>query len=352
MPELRRDPIAGRWVAIATERARRPESFRAYPRSESEEAEAVRCPFCPADGPETEPELLAYRPPGGQPNDNTWTLRVLANKYPAFMMNDTTPLSRRGIYESTSGRGAHEVIIYTRHHNHDLALTAPEEAIDLVRAMRDRMYEHVRHPRIEYVSIFCNHGREAGASLRHPHCQVLAVPVLPNQIVDELREAGYYHDTRAQCLFCAMLKQELDELTRIVWQNDAFVAFCPWASHAPFETWIMPRRHVARFENILHDEIPQLGAALREVLARLYFGLDDPPFNFFVHTAPSRRDVSRYYHWHLEIHPRLAQPAGFELSTGVTINTMAPEQAAAYLRSVWPDIPEAPMDVVPEPVFR
>lgn len=349
MPELRRDPIAGRWVAIATERSQRPESYGKP--SNHRHDEVVKCPFCPGEETETEPELMAYRPSGGERDDTTWLLRVLANKYPAFAMSDRTPLRRRGIYESTSGQGAHEVIVYTREHERDLALSTPEEAINLVRAFRDRMDEHTRHPRIEYVSVFCNHGREAGASLRHPHCQLLAIPVLPNQIVDELREAGYYHDTRAQCIFCAMLKQETEELVRIVWQNDAFVAFCPWASHTPFEIWIVPRRHVARFENILHDEIPQLGIILREVLARLYFGLNNPPFNFFIHTAPSKRDVSRYYHWHLEIYPRLTQAAGFELSTGVMINTIAPEKAAAFLRSVRPDILEAPMDVVPELTF-
>ncbi len=342
MPELRRDPITGQWVAIATERAVRPESFLSAP--SAPEVKHAWCPFCPGNAPD-ERELLAYRPPGSAPGDNSWTLRVVDNKYPAFTMGTGRYLDRRGLYESTVGLGAHEVIVYTRDHERDLALTTPQEATDLVRACRARMREHARHPRIEYVSIICNHGPEAGASLRHPHCQLLAIPVLPNTIVAELREAGYYHDTRAECIFCAMLKQEEEELERVVWQNEAFVAFTPWASRVPFEIWILPRRHVASFENILHDEIPEMGDILREALARLYFGLNNPPFNFYIHTAPCQRDdVARYYHWHLEILPKLTQSAGFELSTGVMINTVAPEQAATFLREVKPDIPETPVE--------
>ncbi len=350
MPELRRDPISGQWVAIAIERAHRPESF-IRPLTHAE-TPGTPCPFCPGNTKD-EIELLAYHPPGIPPDDTNWTLRVLANKYPAFTLDSQTGRlsAQRGLHEATNGIGAHEVIIYTRAHDRDLALATPQEAADLVRACRDRMRAYARHPRIQYVAIICNHGREAGASLRHPHCQLLAIPVLPSKLVEELREAGYYHDTHAQCIFCALLRQELEEMTRIIWQNDAFVALCPWASRTPFEIWILPRRHGARFDGILHDEIPQLGDILRQVLARLYFGLNNPPFNFFIHTAPNQRDVSRYYHWHLEIHPKLSQPAGFELCTGVTINTAAPEHAAAFLRSVRPDIAEAPFDELPELTF-
>ena len=346
MPELRRDPVTGQWVAIATERATRPESFL---ETFVPEANDAWCPFCPGHG-QDEIELLAYRPPGAVAGDDLWTLRVLANKYPAFEMTGGRYFDRRGLFESTAGQGAHEVIIYTRDHVRDLALANPQEATDLVRACRARMRENARHPRVEYVSIICNHGPAAGASLRHPHCQLLAIPVLPNTIVTELREAGYYYDTRAQCIFCAMLRQEEEELARVVWQNDSFVAFCPWASRVPFETWILPRRHVASFENILHDEIPELGDILRQTLARLYFGLNDPPFNFYIHTAPCKRDdVARYYHWHLEILPRLAHEAGFELSTGVMINTVSPENAAAFLREVRPNIAETPQEQVSTP---
>lgn len=347
MPDLRRDPISGQWVAIATERAVRPESFFVTP--SAFEAEDAWCPFCPGSGHD-ERELLAYRPPGSMPGDDTWTLRVLKNKYPAFEMSGERYVDRRGVYEATAGLGAHEVIVYTRDHERDLALTTPQEATDLVRACRSRMREHARHPRVEYVSLICNHGPEAGASLRHPHCQLLAIPVLPSTIVTELREAGYHYDTRAECIFCALLKQEDEELDRVIWQNDSFVAFAPWASRVPFETWILPRRHVANFEDIIHDEAPQLGDMLREVLARLYFGLNNPPFNFYIHTAPCHRDdVSRYYHWHIEIWPKLTKPAGFELSTGVMINTVSPEEAAAFLRSVRPEITETPIGQVLAP---
>ena len=347
MPELRRDPITGQWVAIATERAARPESFLT---TCAPEEEGAWCPFCP-DFTAQEEELLAYRPPGARPGDDSWTLRVLPNKYPAFTMSGGRYTDRRGLYESTAGLGAHEIIVYTREHDRDLALATRQEATDLVRACRTRMREHARHPRVEYVSIICNHGAEAGATLRHPHCQLLAIPVLPNTIVAELREAGYYYDTRAQCIFCAMLKQEEEELGRVVWQNEAFVAFTPWASRVPFEVWILPRRHEANFENILHDEIPQMGEILREVLARLYFGLNNPPFNFYVHTAPCQREGPRFYHWHVEILPRLTHQAGFELSTGLMINTVSPEDAAEFLRSVSPDIAEMPVAQTPTPVL-
>jgi UDPglucose--hexose-1-phosphate uridylyltransferase len=328
MPELRKDPVVGRWVIISTERARRPTDFQREPVRPRGET----CVFCPGNEDKTPPEILAGRPSDSAPNGPGWTYRVVPNKFPALRIEGDLEPTGEGLFDRMNGVGAHEVVIETPDHRASLA-TMPVEAIaEVLCAFRERLLDLKKDPRFEYVLVFKNHGEAAGASLEHPHSQLIATPITPIMVTEELEGSLRYWEMKERCVWCDIVRQERRGGQRVILEEGGFVALAPFAPRFPFETWILPTQHRAAFEESDVDELRGLAALLGAFMRRLSDTLTQPPFNFTLHTAPLRTDALDYFHWHLEIIPKLANVAGFEWGSGFFINPMPPENAAAALR--------------------
>jgi UDPglucose--hexose-1-phosphate uridylyltransferase len=331
MPELRQDPITLGWVTIATERARRPTSFTRA--AKVPVTASARCPFCEGNEGMTLPERLAFRATGSAPNSPGWSFRVVPNLYPALGPADVPPeIKRDGLYTTMSGVGVHEVLIDSPDHVRDLADHGVEKVDQIVRGVVERFWAAAATPSVRYVFLLVNHGREAGASLEHPHSQLFGMPLVPERIEREL--AGVLRlrgESSGACPYCEMIEHEASG-ARVIYQNDSFLVFEPFASRVPFESWIIPKVHRPRFEAMDATERRAFADALHSLAARLKVGLNDPPYNLYVHTTPVL-ETGDEYHWHLELLPKLAT-AGFELGTGIYINVVAPEAAAELLRGV------------------
>ena len=330
MPELRKDPILGRWVIVATERGKRPNDFvRSRP-----ETRRGFCPFCYGNEDKTPPEIMAYREPDSKRDAPGWWLRVVPNKYPALMIEGELDRRGEGMYDMMNGIGAHEVIIETPNHYGEFGLYEDQQVREIIWACRERMVQLARDKRFRYMMLFKNKGREAGASLDHPHTQLIAIPTVPKRVREELKGAEAYYNFKERCVFCDMIKQEIKTGSRIVMENASYIAFNPFASRFPFETWILPKKHQPKFEEIDKSTLPDLAEIMKSTLRVLGQCLDLPPYNFIVHTSPCNQSTPEYYHWHIEIMPKLTQVAGFEWGTGFYINPTPPEDAAEYLRNV------------------
>lgn len=281
----------------------------------------------------TPPEVLAYRAPGGAANSEGWWVRVVPNLYAAFRLEADGQEQRDGRFWQRDAIGACEVLISSPDHLAPTPLLPRRQVEEIVQSYVDRYRHHVQDPKLEHVLILYNHGRPAGASLEHPHSQLYAIGLVPPTFTDELHGARRFHQEQGACVFCRTLEDEQHAGTRIVFENDDFVVFAPYAARTPFETWIMPRRHSASFGDLdLLKEKPAFAEALQLTLQALREGLNDPPFNYFIHSAPLNAEVSDEYHWHLELIPKLSTAAGFELGTGMWINVVKPEDSAAFLR--------------------
>jgi len=328
MPELRKDPIMGRWVIISTERARRPSDFRHNNagRTRSE------CAFCAGHEAETPPEVLAYRSNGNGADGGGWSVRVVPNKFPALRIEGELGRRGEGMFDMMNGIGAHEVIIETPDHGTDLADLAESQIEEVLWSYHDRVHDLTKDPRFRYILIFKNHGAEAGASLEHTHSQLIALPIVPLNVAEELNGAREYYRLRERCVFCDLISQEREDQVRLVAENDEFITVCPFAPRFPFETWILPKRHGGAFEHNTKHEYRNLARALRDTLGRLNRTLRSPAYNYLIHSSPVREPDERHYHWHIEIMPKLSQVAGFEWGTGFYINPMPPEDAARHLR--------------------
>jgi len=325
MAQLRRDPITREWVNITTERGKRPSDFH-----HREEARLVpardysQCPFCPGNETMSGQDLLRYG------TDRSWSLRVVPNKFAAFSGSGQPARIRHGLYESMPAVGAHEVVIETPHHNTSLSRLDVAQVNLVIHSYRERYLALRRDARLKYILIFRNHGKVAGASIKHAHSQIIATPVIPHVARARIEGLQRYDEERHACAYCDMIEQELDAGERLVVQNSAFVALAPYAARHPFETWILPKERNAQFVSIDEAQMSELAAILKETLLRLDLCLGDPPYNFMLLTT----DFSDQFHWHIEIIPRLSVAAGFELGTGIYLNTVAPEQAATFLRTV------------------
>ncbi len=330
MPELRKDPIIGRWVIISTERGKRPSDFGITPQKTSNKL----CPFCPGNESATPPEILAFRPDNSKPNKSGWTLRVIPNKFPALKIEGDLNRQGHGIFDMMNGIGAHEVIIETPDHFTDFADVDQKAAEDIIWAYRMRIIDLKKDPRFRYIMIFKNFGEAAGASLEHAHTQLIATPIVPKRVAEELDGSLRYYQFKERCIFCDIIRQEMDDGKRVVSYNDNFIALEPFAPRLPFETWILPTRHYSALEDIPEKTIPELASLLKETLARLAASLNNAPYNFIFHTRPVDNNGVKEYHWHIEIMPKLTKVAGFEWGTGFYINPTAPEDAAKYLREI------------------
>ena len=328
MPELRRDPIHGRWVIISTERGRRPSDFI----PEERKPTGGFCPLCEGNENRTPPEVLAFRNNGTPPNSPGWSLRVVPNKFPALKIEGDLNREGDGIYDKMNGIGAHEVVIETPQHRETLA-TIPLKAVENVLwAYRERIIDLRRDQRFRYVIVFKNHGVAAGASLEHSHSQIIALPIIPRRVSEEIEGAKNYFLYKDRCVFCDILRQELQQKSRLISENKAFLSIAPYASRFPFETWILPKTHHPSFEHRDPFEYEQAAQILSDTLQRMNLVLDDPPYNYILHTSSMPELDNDYYHWHFEIMPKLTKVAGFEWGTGFYINPTPPEEAAAYMR--------------------
>ncbi len=329
MTELRKDPIVGRWVIISTERAKRPHEF---PQEPAGRREGV-CPLCPGSERMTPPEILACRQ-GGGPNDPNWTLRVVSNKFPALRIEGDLGKAADGVYDRMNGIGAHEVVIETERHDVDLFDLTEKRFEDVLWAYRERLVDLKKDRRFKSVIIFKNHGPAAGASLTHSHSQLIALPVVPKRVIEEMSGCRDYYRFRDRCAFCDIIVQEMDQKERIVEEGSEFIAFAPYAPRFPFETWIVPKRHQCAYEMIEPEQLKALSATFRRTLRRLNLALENPPFNFIVHSAPFQEGAADYFHWHIEIMPKLTKVAGFEWGSGFYINPTPPEESAKYMREL------------------
>jgi UDPglucose--hexose-1-phosphate uridylyltransferase len=331
MPELRKDPVTGRWVIISTERQKRPNDFR-FERSTVIGRE--HCPFCPGHEDMTPCEVLAYRHDGSAPNSPGWDVRVVPNKYPALRVEGTLDREGEGMFDRMNGVGAHEVIIETPDHDKTLASMSETEIERVLSACRDRVLDLKQDRRFRYILVFKNHGPAAGATLEHTHSQLIAMPVVPDFVREEIDGARRHFELKERCVFCDIVTQELGSRERVIQENADVVALAPYAARLPFETWLLPRRHSARFEDAPRHEIESLARLLKAVLMRMDRALERPAFNMIIHNAPFTDLPTELYHWHVEIMPKLTRTAGFEWGTGFYINPTSPEEAASVLRSV------------------
>lgn len=330
MPELRKDPIIGRWIIISSERSKRPTSFGPV----SKRVASDLCPFCPGHEDNTPPEIISYKDSNIDLNKQRWKLRVIPNKYPALMVEGTLDNDSYGLYEKMNGIGAHEVIIETPNHARDIADMTENEVNDILWVYRERMLDLQKDIRLKYILIFKNHGRDAGASLEHSHSQLIATPIIPKRVEEELNGSQKYFNTNGRCIFCDIINQELDNKNRIVNEIDNFIIIEPYASRSPFETWILPKNHQSSYLEMDEKGHYSLAQCLRDTLIRIRIALNDPAFNLVMHTSPVSPDAKDYYHWHIEILPKLTNVAGFEWGSGFYINSTTPEEAAQFLRKI------------------
>ena len=332
MPELRKDPVVGRWVIIATERGKRPVDFRNPPTP----PKSANCPFCQGNEAITPPEILALREPGTAKNGPGWRVRVVPNKFPALRIEGDLDKRGEGIYDLMTGVGAHEVIIECPDHQLSM-ISLPEERVrDILWVCRERLQDLKKDVRFLYGLIFKNVGESAGASLEHSHSQLIVTPIVPKILLEELTGCKSFYDFRGRCIYCDMVKQEIESGTRVVMNDANFVAFAPFAARFPFETWIFPKRHMTHFEALPDSLLGELAHILKASLAKIEGALNNAPYNYLIHTSPfeSIGDSDKYYHWHVEIIPRITRVAGFEWGTGFYINPVPPEDAAGFLREV------------------
>jgi UDPglucose--hexose-1-phosphate uridylyltransferase len=328
VPELRKDPITGRWVIIATDRVRRPSDF-------SRESVVIQggrfCPFCPGNELKTPSEVLAYRNGGGS-NSPGWTVRVVPNKFPALRVEGNLERQGEGMYDKMDGLGAHEVIIETPDHQATLGTLSEKHVESILWAFRDRTLDLKRDIRFKYILFFKNHGEPAGATLEHSHSQLIALPVVPRQVQEEIDGSNRYYQFKERCVYCDMVRQDVDSGVRVVLETEHILAFCPYAPRFPFETWILPRKHASHFETADAAVLESLAWVLRTLIRKMDRVLEHPPFNFMLHTSPLHELPMGHYHWHLEVIPKLTKIAGFEWGTGFYLNPTPPEEAARFLR--------------------
>jgi UDPglucose--hexose-1-phosphate uridylyltransferase len=329
MSELRFDMATNDWVVFAPSRALRPKDLHKESRLEPTKASGI-CPFCPGHEAFTPPEIYAVRS-----QSSSWKVRVFANKFPALRIEETPErFEDAHSFSSMGGCGAHEVIVESPEHDTFLA-QHPAEQVELILATLQLRYRDLmRDKRFQTVILFKNHGLGAGTSLQHPHWQLIATPVVPRVLRVQHIEADEYFDRYGTCMFCTMLQRELAARTRIVCENEDYVAFMPFASHVPFETWIMPRSQQSSFLFVDAKRLRALAEILKTSLLKLHTGLDNPDFNLTIDDVPRGGEDKEYFRWHMRILPRLSTPAGFELGSGMSINTVLPEEAAAFLREV------------------
>jgi UDPglucose--hexose-1-phosphate uridylyltransferase len=330
MPELRQNFFTKEWVIIATERAKRPEELVTHRPPQIVPSFLESCPFCLGNESKTPPEVLRFPPDMVEP----WAVRVIPNKFAALSSTIQPTRTLGHLRRRVDGFGFHEVVIDSPDHACCMAMLPDSHVAKILGVYKERYKALSADQRVNHVTIFKNHGADAGASLQHPHSQIIATPVIPSQVRHRLHEALRHFDDAGECMFCHMVESEIADHTRIVIQSEMFVAMEVFASATPFATHIFPLRHMASFGEITAAEIADLAVILRTLLAKIYVGLENPDLNFTIRSGPSDYVGARHFHWYVSVIPRLTRVAGFELGSGMFINTVLPEAAAEFLRNV------------------
>ena len=336
MSELRKDPITERWVVMGTS----PVGEVVF-HGGTRPPERGTCPFCPGNEGKTPPEIIAYREKGSPVNGPGWWVRVFPNRAPVLHVEGDLERRGIGVFDLMNGVGAHEVLVESPEHEIGLSQMSEGQIEKIFCAYRDRILDLQKDRRLRYIQVFKNHGMEAGALLAHPHSQLIALPIVPKAVVEELEGAKRYFRMKERCIFCDISRQEGEQDRRVVMQTEHFLSYAPFASRFPFETWLVPKRHDCCFTHISKEETVDLARALKAILTALSQTLGDPAYNFLLHIAPNAPMngeepgwIEEAFHWHLEIMPRLIRVAGFEWGSGLYLNPSAPEEAAARLREV------------------
>jgi UDPglucose--hexose-1-phosphate uridylyltransferase len=332
MPRLRQNIATKEWVIIATERARRPEDFAPAHRNKSLSSKEVlspSCPFCPGNEKLSPEEITTNRD-----SDGRWLVRVVANKYPALAREGTLDYHDENSQRWMNGVGVHDVIIEAREHNLTTALLDHDQIVRILQIYRIRYLAASDDERVELVTLFKNHGAGAGTSLEHPHSQMIASPVVPAHIRDRIAQAMHYYDDHRQCVFCRMLEDERRSGDRIVHDSKHFVAFVLYAALSPFHIWVLPKRHISTYPELSQDEIYDLAGLMKTVLLKINIGLGDPDFNYVIRSLPGTPRTNAFFHCYISIIPRVTMSAGFELGSGMYINTALPEKSADFLRNI------------------
>ncbi len=330
MAELRQNMVTKEWVIISNERAQRPDAYVESNKRIITETQLLydpNCPFCPGNE-ELDLEIECL------PAEGTWQTRIVYNRYPALSKEGDLTRTFSGVNHRISGVGHHEVVVESPRHNTTLALMEPAKIKLILESFYNRGWGIRKDSRIEQIVYFKNHGRRAGASLKHPHSQIIGLPVVPNNIRHRIDTTRRYFDDTGNCAYCTMMEDELKSRERLVAVSDYFVAFVLYAAPSPFHTWIIPRNHSVSFLYSQSDELDDLAHLIRDVLRRLYLGLRDPAYNLIIRTSPVKEISNDYMHWYIAIVPRLSQTAGFELGSGIFINSAIPKESAAFLRNI------------------
>ncbi|MBF0570955.1 MAG: galactose-1-phosphate uridylyltransferase [Candidatus Omnitrophica bacterium] len=329
MPELRRDPVFGRWVIMDSKHSKGPLDFS---KEDNTPTRQEICPFCPGREYQTPHEVDAVRPSNSPADTSGWMVRTVPNKFPVLNSDGNFQKEGMGIYDQMTGIGAHEVLIESPDHDKSLTELTKEEMKAVISQYQSRFRQLSKDSRFKYVVIFKNFGASAGATIEHTHSQIIALPMVPKTVLEELKGAEAYHQSHGRCVFCDMISQEYQDRERIVVENNSFLAFCPYAPRYAFETWIIPKGHNADFVHA--DDITQthLAQILQDVLKRIKNVLGNPSYNYYLHTAPLGYVKWACYHWHIEIIPKLSRSVGFEWGAGLHIVPTFPQDAARYLR--------------------
>jgi UDPglucose--hexose-1-phosphate uridylyltransferase len=328
MSEIRLNPITREWVIIAGEKDKKPEDFIIVKENKRRPEFLKTCPFCPGNETVTPKETFKIC------DEKGWKIRVVPNKFAVLSREGEKVRTDTGLHNNVNGVGTHEVIIETPVHNLTTATMPLEQLKEVIQTYRDRFLEVSRDRRVEHVILFKNSGLVSGTTIEHPHSQVVGIPVTPLHIRSRIENAMRFFDNTGECLMCRMIKDELNEGTRIVMDTKHFIAFVPYAALSPFHIWIFLKRHSGFFADIQSEEIWDLALNLKSIMARLYHGLNNPDFNYVVRFGSPCEANSEFIHWYLSIVPRVAMASGFELGSGMYINTLIPEKAAEYLRNV------------------
>lgn len=329
MSELRRDPISARWVIMDTDH---PSAIRDY-EYEPTSFRGQDCPFCYGNENQTPFEIAAIRDASTAPNTPGWRVRVVSNKYPALQIEGELNRRGAGIYDMSNGIGAHEVLVETPYHQKDIPDLLNSEIEEFLLMYCSRALDLLKDSRFKYIMIFKNYGKAAGASIEHPHTQIIALPMVPKSVAEEIKGAQHYFDYRERCIFCDMIRQEIQEKERIVVENKYFLSFCPFVSRFPFEVWIIPKKHGAYFAHLPAEELPALAGILKDNITRLKKVFPDAAYNYIIHSSPVNGDSAPDgYHWHIELIPKLTRTAGFEWGTGFYVVNTPPELAAKCLK--------------------
>ncbi|MEM3341805.1 MAG: galactose-1-phosphate uridylyltransferase [Thermoplasmata archaeon] len=341
MSELRLDPVTNEWVIIAPERGVRPHEGSdtekiptggEVKKKDEKEGERLekRCPFCPGDEENTGLELERIND-----EDGKWLVRVVCNKYPNLRPEGTVLRRREGIFAGMDGYGRAEVVIESPIHEQNMAQMSENHILQIFRVYKLRYLAALKDEKINLITIFRNKGNKAGASLMHPHSQIISQPIVPKHIRQKIQASVEYYDNEGECIFCRVMEEEKKAGKRMVLETEYFSAFCPWASKYPYEILILPKRHNSAFSSINDREISDIAGLLKRLLNVFCTLLKDPDYNLIIHSAPREEDPAAYYHWHIAILPRIATTAGFEIGSGTYVSIVSPETAAAKLSEVY-----------------